>query len=432
MAPIHHHFELQGLVGDEDHPALLDRRRDLLRDRLHDLPRRASVDREGANRDPQTGSARRSRTWSSGSRAPASRPRSPLRARGEPMIGVDRGAPERPRRARGRGRRAAPGGATACRLLERVARRRQEPGRARAGARRSPRRARAGLPVLGELELAWRLLAERVRRGHRHERQDDDGRADRAHPPRGRAARRRRRATSAPRSAASSARSSPTRRSSARPPRSSSRTRSQFAPEAAVLLNIAPDHLDRHATMDAYTRRQAPDLRAPGHAATSRCFPPPSTAQRRSRRDALSLGAAGDPRRAHPRARPDAAAGRAPGRWRGEPLLAVRELRLRGAHNVDNAMAAAAVCLARGIDPDGGARRPAQLRGRARTAWRRSRAATACCTSTTPRPRTSPARSSRSTRSRRGTVHLILGGQGKGQDFTPLREPVDAAARPCT
>ena len=31
MAPIHHHFEMLGLVGDQDHPALLDRRRDLLR-----------------------------------------------------------------------------------------------------------------------------------------------------------------------------------------------------------------------------------------------------------------------------------------------------------------------------------------------------------------------------------------------------------------
>ena len=27
MAPIHHHFEMRGVVGDEDHPALLDRRR---------------------------------------------------------------------------------------------------------------------------------------------------------------------------------------------------------------------------------------------------------------------------------------------------------------------------------------------------------------------------------------------------------------------
>ena len=43
MAPIHHHFELAGLVGDEDHPALLDRRRGLQRDRLHALPAVAHV-----------------------------------------------------------------------------------------------------------------------------------------------------------------------------------------------------------------------------------------------------------------------------------------------------------------------------------------------------------------------------------------------------
>ena len=31
-----------------------------------------------------------------------------------------------------------------------------------------------------------------------------------------------------------------------------------FAPECAVLLNISPDHLDRHGDLDAYLRRQAP------------------------------------------------------------------------------------------------------------------------------------------------------------------------------
>ena len=36
--------------------------------------------------------------------------------------------------------------------------------------------------------------------------------------------------------------------------------------------------------------------------------------------------------------------------WGGEPLMAAAEIRLRGAHNRENAMAAAAVCLARGVD----------------------------------------------------------------------------------
>ena len=43
MAPIHHHFELAGVVGDQDHPALLDRRRGLQRDRLHAVPAVAHV-----------------------------------------------------------------------------------------------------------------------------------------------------------------------------------------------------------------------------------------------------------------------------------------------------------------------------------------------------------------------------------------------------
>ena len=72
-----------------------------------------------------------------------------------------------------------------------------------------------------------------------------------------------------------------------------------------------------------------------------------------------------------------------------------------GAHNVENAMAAAAVCLARGVEPDAVRAGPALVRGRRPPPGGGRDAATACCTSTTPRRRTSRARSSRSTRSRR-------------------------------
>ena len=73
------------------------------------------------------------------------------------MIGVDAGAPggtEALARAgvelhlEERGRGAA----------RRACSRRQEPGCARAGAGDRARRANAGMPVLGELELAWRML----------------------------------------------------------------------------------------------------------------------------------------------------------------------------------------------------------------------------------------------------------------------------------
>ncbi len=37
-----------------------------------------------------------------------------------------------------------------------------------------------------------------------------------------------------------------------------------FAPECAVFLNLAPDHLDRHADLDAYLAAKLRDLRQPG------------------------------------------------------------------------------------------------------------------------------------------------------------------------
>ena len=52
--------------------------------------------------------------------------------------------------------------------------------------------------------------------------------------------------------------------------------------------------------------------------------------------------------------------------------MAAAEIRLRGPHNRENAMAAAAVCLARGVDARGGARGARDVRRRRRTGSRRS------------------------------------------------------------
>ena len=56
-----------------------------------------------------------------------------------------------------------------------------------------------GLPVSGRARARLAADPQRVHRGDRHQRQDDDHRADRPHPPRGRACRWRSPATSAPR-----------------------------------------------------------------------------------------------------------------------------------------------------------------------------------------------------------------------------------------
>ena len=129
-------------------------------------------------------------------------------------------------------------------LLDGVDARRQEPRR----PARAPARGRArAVPVWGEVELAARLLPDAARRGHGHERQDDDERA-----PRRDARRDRSRATSVARCRSSTARS--------RTASSSSCELSSFQLEdvdelrcaAAILLNLEPDHLDRHGSFEAY------------------------------------------------------------------------------------------------------------------------------------------------------------------------------------
>ena len=165
-----------------------------------------------------------------------------------------------------------------------------------------------------------------------------------------------------------------------------------FAPEAAVLLNLAEDHLDRHGTFEAYRAAKLEVFaRQPNEAVAVA---------------PLGLGVedlGGCARRVCFGAGPGAELADRAGQlwWDEQPLLAVSELGLRGAHNVQNAMAAAAVCLARGVDADAVRAGAAHAsRGLAAPARGGRRPSAASSTSTTPRRPTSPRRWSGSTRSR--------------------------------
>jgi UDP-N-acetylmuramoylalanine--D-glutamate ligase len=120
---------------------------------------------------------------------------------------------------------------------------------------------------------------------------------------------------------------------------------SEFAPECAVFLNLEPDHLDRHGTLESYLdaklkifANQEPDDVAVVNGDTPALAEP----ERLGEAETVRFCASGDC---------DVSLAGDRIAWRGEPLVAVDELRLLGAHNLGNAMAAAAAALARGIDP---------------------------------------------------------------------------------
>jgi UDP-N-acetylmuramoylalanine--D-glutamate ligase len=118
-----------------------------------------------------------------------------------------------------------------------------------------------------------------------------------------------------------------------------------FAPETAVFLNLSEDHLDRHASAQEYLGAKL---------AIFANQEPDDTAVLNSDEPALRGAPLGRARRVWFGEAPDCAL-RLDGTqlfWRGEPLLESSELRLSGRHNLENAMAAAAAALSRGIEPE--------------------------------------------------------------------------------
>jgi UDP-N-acetylmuramoylalanine--D-glutamate ligase len=193
-----------------------------------------------------------------------------------------------------------------------------------------------------------------------------------------------------------------------------------FAPEAAVLLNIAPDHLDRHFSFAAYRdaklklfARQTPDDLAVAPADLGIELPGAAGRVTFGERP----GGHDGPGSASLTLRDDALC------WQGSPLLPAAELSLRGRHNLDNGMAAAAVCLARGIDREAvreGLRTFAGVAHRLEELARRDGVLYVNDSKATNVASTLVALDAFAGEG----IHLILGGQGKGQDFAALRAAV--------
>jgi UDP-N-acetylmuramoylalanine--D-glutamate ligase len=185
-----------------------------------------------------------------------------------------------------------------------------------------------------------------------------------------------------------------------------------FAPEAAVLLNLEPDHLDRH---DSYQQYVASKLRIFANQGNDDIAVAPVD---------LGIEDLGGCARRVLFGGPGAELSDRAGQlwWDERPVIAVDEVSLPGLHNRANAMAAAAVCLARGIDAgavaDG-------LRTFAGVAHRLERIAVRDGVAfVNDSKATNVASTLVALRSYRGGVHLIAGGRGKRQDFSPLAAAV--------
>ncbi len=206
----------------------------------------------------------------------------------------------------------------------------------------------------------------------------------------------------------------------------------EFAPDAAVLLNLAEDHLDRHGTFEAY---RAAKLEIFAHQpAGSLAVVPHALALDDATGHAarVTFGEAGVADDEAPlcdavvfgEAAPDLVHRDGTLFWRGEPLISASDIRLRGAHNRENAMAAAAVCLARGIDAAAVREGLATFAG---VPHRLEEIGTVDgVTYVNDSKATNIASAEVAIKSFDGGVHLIAGGRGKGSDYAPLAGPVRA------
>ncbi|HEV3378674.1 MAG TPA: UDP-N-acetylmuramoyl-L-alanine--D-glutamate ligase [Thermoleophilaceae bacterium] len=176
----------------------------------------------------------------------------------------------------------------------------------------------------------------------------------------------------------------------------------EFAPDTALLLNLSEDHLDRHGTFEAYRdaklrvfARQRPEQVA--------VAPTELAVPGEGRRVAF-----GDP---------------------AELPLPPSEIRLRGPHNLENAMGASAAALASGVPAEAVG---AALRSFGGVPHRLEEVAeVGGVLYVNDSKATNVSAAACGIEAFEGRVHAILGGSLKGGGFEGLREPVASRCRAC-
>jgi len=199
---------------------------------------------------------------------------------------------------------------------------------------------------------------------------------------------------------------------------------SAFAPECALLLNLAEDHLDRHGTLDAYREAK---LSVFANQRPEDVAVVPSALDPRAERGIALQGqgrvvAFGD-ESAELALREGALW------WEGVRLIATSDLRLRGAHNVENAAAAAAAALASGIAAEAVVEALTTFAGVPHRLEEVAERDGVLYVNDSKATNVASARVA--LEAFEGGVHAILGGSLKGGGFAGLRASAAARCRAC-
>ena len=175
---------------------------------------------------------------------------------------------------------------------------------------------------------------------------------------------------------------------------------SAFAPECAVLLNVQEDHLDRHGDLERYraAKMKIFENQRPGDLAID---PEVTAAETAVDGGVLFV--------------------------RGEALLPLAEIRLRGAHNLENVRASALVARATGVPAEAVRRALRDFPGVAHRLEEVAKVDGVLYVNDSKA--TNVASAVRGIEAFEGGVHAILGGSLKGNDFTGLRHSLTARGR---
>lgn len=201
----------------------------------------------------------------------------------------------------------------------------------------------------------------------------------------------------------------------------------RFRPDIAAILNITPDHLDRHKTMDAYieakshifSRQSSEDvlvLNGDDPLLGDLASKAPSQVLTFSHEKTLDLGLY---------LKEGKLVYRLPNMAGPRVLLGRDEVALAGIHNLENAMAAALVALAFGQDPDLVAQGLASFSPIAHRL--EPLGSFAGVTYVNDSKGTNPDATEKALTAFSGPLILILGGHGKGVDLVPLAQKIKAA-----